>query len=412
MAETLNIVIKTLKAQKHNLTVDLSQTVTDLKAQIESELSLGEASSMKLIHHGKILKNEQGLSAIGLKENDFVVLMTAKKKKKKVVAQPVPAVQQVAPQQQPVQPNPEPAVQADPAPQAPQANNLVPNNQLEETVNNLMTMGFPRDQCVVALRAAFNNPDRAVEYLLNGIPPNLLQEQAAPQPAPAQPQQGQAQQPGGGLGPILQEQGLPGQLLASMLQNPQLLNELMQVIHASRPNEAASLLQNLQANPQQALQSFTELLNDVEILQRCLQRMIQNYNGGAPGGGQRGGQQGQPRRIELTPAEMGQIQRLQTLTNCTQEEAVRAYISTNRNLELAASFIFEQGAVQMPAQVQPPAQAPAPMQLDPPAQQPPAQQPPIQEPEPNAMEVEDQQPQNPDVPAPQEPEDNPNPNPE
>jgi UV excision repair protein RAD23 len=31
-------------------------------------------------------------------------------------------------------------------------------------------MGFPREQCVAALNAAFNNSERAVEYLLNGIP--------------------------------------------------------------------------------------------------------------------------------------------------------------------------------------------------------------------------------------------------
>lgn len=71
------------------------------------------------------------------------------------------------------------------------ASELVTGSALEERINLIVDMGFPREQVVKALRAAFNNPDRAVEYLMSGIPESATepQEEAATAPGDEQPEQ-------------------------------------------------------------------------------------------------------------------------------------------------------------------------------------------------------------------------------
>ena len=81
-------------------------------------------------------------------------------------AAPAPVVAAPTPAPAPL-PTPAPVV-ATPAAAAPVSDaSLVVGDEYERSVQEMMNMGYPRSQIVAAMRASFNNPDRAVEYLLS-----------------------------------------------------------------------------------------------------------------------------------------------------------------------------------------------------------------------------------------------------
>ena len=173
------VIIKTLDNKRYGLNIEPANTVHQIKEKIHNDLKLGEPESQKLIHHGKILKDDQTAESAGVKEKDFLVFMVCKEysfKIKKRVPKPKPA-------QPAASASSSAASSSDSGASGDNASALLTGAKLDEVnpvIANLMGMGFERDQCAQALRAALYNPDRAVEYLLNVESPNPANLRIAP----------------------------------------------------------------------------------------------------------------------------------------------------------------------------------------------------------------------------------------
>jgi UV excision repair protein RAD23 len=243
---------------------------------------------------------------------------------------------------------------------------LVTGTALQETINNMMAMGFEREMCVKALRAAFNNPDRAVEYLLTGIPENLVPPAAAAPAAaaaapvggaaPAAPAAASPAVPGG-PGPNTQPlnlfpEGMPGgmggggggegagildflrenpqfQAIRAMVQgNPQILQPMLAELQRQNPQ----LYQLISGNQEE----FLRLLNEP-----APEGALENLQAGLEGAGFGGEGEGQ---IEISEEEKAAIDRLAAL-GFEFERAAEAFFACGKNEELAANFLFDNAAM-------------------------------------------------------------------
>merc|ERR1712213_34722 len=139
-----------------------------------------------------------------------------------------------------------------------------------------MDMGYGRDEVVAALTASFNNPDRAVEYLLTGIPSSVRAERpptvggtgsestgSSDAPAESNPASagsnlsaalsagGGSEESAGGTGSnplaFLRNQEEFQQMKRLLQQNPSMLSALLQHIGQSNPELLNIISQNRDA---------------------------------------------------------------------------------------------------------------------------------------------------------------------
>ncbi|RCK67770.1 UV excision repair protein RAD23 [Candida viswanathii] len=402
----MQVIFKDFKKQTVAIDVELSETVLSAKEKLASDKGV-DASQIKLVYSGKVLQDDKTLESYKIKEGASIIFMINKAKQTPTpVPEPVtstsseaksastndstktqPAASQETASNTTESATSAPAAPAQPATaaaaaQQPQESNestFAVGSEREASIQNIMEMGYERPQVEAALRAAFNNPHRAVEYLLTGIPESLQRPEppvAAAVPAPqaegegntttgpvgesthhgddedddeqeaqqhenlfeaaaaaAAAQEGGAQggaQAGGAAGGAAEGAGLGDdqqmQLLRAALQsNPELIQPLLEQLAASNP-QIASLIQQ---DPEAFIRTFLgaggeDLGFEIE---------------GEEGAGGLGGDEEGTVRIQLSEQDQNAINRLCEL-GFERDLVIQVYLACDKNEEVAADILF------------------------------------------------------------------------
>ncbi|XP_022150605.1 ubiquitin receptor RAD23d-like [Momordica charantia] len=383
----MKIFVKTLKGSHFEIEVQPQDTVAAVKNNIQTVqgADVYPASQQMLIHQGKVLKDGTTLDENKVAENSFIVIMLTKNKSSSGGASsatqaapvskapqntaPAPAATPMSTSEVPLATSAPPATIIDSSPPAPApaptpaptvlpesdvysqaASNLVAGSNLEETIQQILLMGggtWDRDTVVRALRAAFNNPERAVDYLYSGIPEQTEVPPAAQIPSTvqatnpsAQPAQPASVPPTGpNANPLdLFPQGVPnlasgavGSGSLDFLRNSPQFQALRAMVRAN-PQILQPMLQELgKQNPQ--------LIRLIQDHQPDFLRLI---NEPLEGEGNILGQlaDAMPQAITVTPEEREAIQRLEEL-GFDRALVVEVFFACNKNEEMAANYLLD-----------------------------------------------------------------------
>ncbi|XP_074850733.1 UV excision repair protein RAD23 homolog B isoform X1 [Carettochelys insculpta] len=224
---------------------------------------------------------------------------------------------------------------------------LVTGQSYENMVTEIMSMGYEREQVIAALRASFNNPDRAVEYLLMGIPGDRESQAVAdpPQAASTGASQSSAAAAAAAATTTMTTSSSGGHPLEFLRNQPQ-FQQMRQIIQQN-PNLLPALLQQIgRENPQLLQYSHApqQISQHQEHFIQMLNEPVQE-SGGPGGGGGSGGVaeagSGQMNYIQVTPQEKEAIERLKAL-GFPEGLVIQAYFACEKNENLAANFLLQQ----------------------------------------------------------------------
>lgn len=389
---SVEVTFRTLKGDSFKLSAQENESILDLKKKVAAHQSTEDYAGYRLIYKGKILSDDVTLSAASITSSGFVVVMPPKKTTvkptvPKSTSKPDAAENPPSSNSETTKPPvpetaPQPSTSAPPSAigsesSQPKSTNaasaLVTGSEYDESVRRICDMGFSEDVVKRAMRAAFNNPDRAVEFIFNGIPEtaanpmtppaaggatgtdsNLSNTRASgdvenanipPSNTTAPPQQRDAatRPSHEGADPhstpnldVLRNAPIFNQIRQLIRANPAALPQLLQYIESANP----ALMSLIEANQEE----FGRLINEPvpegdEVTDEALEQLVQAFAGS--GGSASATQDG---RVYVTEEERDQIARLTELASnfgLSEGQVLQSWIACNRDEALTANYIVD-----------------------------------------------------------------------
>ncbi|KAF5283200.1 hypothetical protein FQA39_LY17392 [Lamprigera yunnana] len=338
----MKITLKNLQQQTFQVEIDPTKTVKELKQKIECEKGKDyPAENQRLIYAGKILTDDNEIAEYNIDEKKFIVVMVTKPKQPEKTdsgdAQNVTTTASVPPTTTLTTSAQRTELSTAPSSGSIESNissaesTLLMGEEYETMVKNIVDMGYERDQVEAALRASFNNPDRAVEYLIHGIPAIVDEQEAVSESADmseVDERQSDADDPLA----FLRNQPQFQQMRHLIQHNPQLLNAVLHNIGQTNP----ALLQLISDNQE----SFVRMLNEPAPVTPAPQGSATRA-ATTPLANQASGLQSNV--IQMTPQDREAIERLKAL-GFSEHLVVQAYFACEKNENLTANFLLNQNS--------------------------------------------------------------------
>jgi len=347
----MQLTVKTLQQKAFKVEAEPSILVKDFKALIEEagksdHGGVYKAEAQKLIYQGKILEDEKKIEEYQITEKGFIVLMVTKPKVVPKPVEPKPEPTPAAPAAAASTESSTPAestssTDATTTPSQPVATEA--SAPVNPHVANLMAMGFPESQVKQALSAAFNNPERAVEYLMNGIPEELLAQMTTTPEAAAASAGTTADAsaaptvtaPSRSVGSTLEQiRNEPQfqQIRTLIRNNPQLLSQFIQQLQIENPEAFAAISANQQ--------EFINMINEPGEAQPAGDDSAEAAAPATPGDGPRVRQTEDGRvMLEITAEDRASIERLKEL-GFPEQAVLQAFFACDKNENDAANFLL------------------------------------------------------------------------